>query len=132
VVVIRGGPAGSSAARLLATWGRQVVLLTRPGAQPALGESLPPSCDKLFDRIGVRQVIETAGFLQSTGNTVRWGTVEERVERFGGGRYGYQVARDAFDQLLLDQAVSAGAIVRRNAAVRETRRASRKETRPTR
>jgi flavin-dependent dehydrogenase len=122
VAVIGGGPAGASAARLLATWGRAVVLLTRPGAQPALGESLPPSCDKLFDRIGVRQAIETAGFLQSTGNTVRWGTGEQRVERFGGGRYGYQVARDAFDMVLLDQAVSAGAMVRGNATVREIRR----------
>jgi len=97
-------------------------LLTRPGPQPALGESLPPSCDKLFDRIGVRHAIETAGFLQATGNTVRWGTGEERVEQFGGGRYGYQVGRDVFDRTLLDQAASAGAVVRGNAVVREVRR----------
>jgi flavin-dependent dehydrogenase len=122
VVVLGGGPAGASAARLLAAWGRRVVLLTRPAAQPALAESLPPSCDKLFDRVGIRGAIETAGFLQSTGNTVRWGTELERVERFGGARYGYQVARDRLDAVLLAQAEAAGAQIRGNVTVRDVRR----------
>jgi flavin-dependent dehydrogenase len=122
VVVLGGGPAGAVAARLLARWGHKVVLLTRPAAQPALAESLPPSCDKLFDRVGVRGAIETAGFMQSTGNTVRWGTGVDRVERFGGAHYGYQVDRDKLDNILLDQAASAGAVVHRSAVVREVQR----------
>ena len=122
VVVIGGGPAGASAARLLASWGHDVVVLTRPAPRPALAESLPPSCDKLFDQIGVRDAIETAGFLQSTGNTVRWGADAERAELFGGGQYGYQVARDVFDRVLLEQARVAGAGVHPDAAVREVRR----------
>ena len=122
VVVIGGGPAGAAAARLLALWGHDVELLTRPAPRPALAESLPPSCDKLFDRLGIRGAIETAGFLQSTGNTVCWGADSERAAPFGGGRYGYQVVRDVFDRVLLDQAESAGATVRRHAVVREVRR----------
>ena len=61
VAVIGGGPAGSAAARLLASWGHSVVLASRPARQPALAESLPPSCTKLFDEIGVRAAIDRAG-----------------------------------------------------------------------
>ena len=44
-VVIGAGPAGASAARLLAAWGHDVRLITRPSAdREPLAESLPPSC----------------------------------------------------------------------------------------
>ena len=68
-VVIGGGPAGSSAAHLLALWGHSVTLLWRPAPRPAVAESLPPSSFKLLDRIGVREVIERAAFPRSTGNS---------------------------------------------------------------
>jgi flavin-dependent dehydrogenase len=118
-VVIGGGPAGASAAHLLALWGHQVALLTRPAARPALAESLPPSCRKLFDRTGVRGAIDAAGFLRSTGNTVRWGGDSQRVERFADGELGYQVSRDAFDRVLLAECAAAGALVTRLATVRD-------------
>ena len=118
-VVIGGGPAGATAARLLAMWGHRVALLTRPAPRPALAESLPPSCRKLFDRVGVRRAIDAAGFLRSTGNTVRWGADAERVERFADGELGYQVSRDVFDRVLLAEAAAAGATVRQRATVRD-------------
>ena len=58
VAVIGGGPAGSAAARLLASWGQSVIVLARAPRQPPLAESLPPSCVKLFDEIGVRAVMD--------------------------------------------------------------------------
>ena len=119
VVVIGGGPAGSTAARLLASWGHRVALVTRPAARPPLAESLPPSCRKLFERIGVRGAIDGAGFLRSTGNTVRWGASSERVERFAEGERGYQVERDAFDRVMLDEASAAGVSLTQRATVRE-------------
>jgi hypothetical protein len=92
-------------------WGHDVLLVTRAPARPPLAESLPPSAAKLLDRIGVRAAVDGAGFLRSTGNTVRWGDAEERVEPFGHGALGHQVLRDRFDALLLQQARESGARV---------------------
>lgn len=119
VVVVGGGPAGASAARLLASWGHSVLLLTRSGAgTPALAESLPPSCRKVFDAVGVRRAIEAAGFLAASGNTVCWGAGAPRVAAFGGGRVGHQVPRQDFDRLLVSEARRAGAAVRADVTVR--------------
>lgn len=119
VVVIGGGPAGASAARLLAAWGHAVLLLTKSAAEmPTLAESLPPSCRKVFDAVGVRGAIESAGFLTAGGNTVCWDEGPPRRAAFGGGRVGYQVLRRDFDRLLLAEARRAGADVRTGVTVR--------------
>ena len=109
VAVIGGGPAGAAAARLLVSWGHRVTLFSRPSAPHALAESLPPSCAKLFDRLGIRDQIDRAGFVRATGNTVYWGAESERVERFPDSTFGYQVIRDTFDALLRRAAIAAGA-----------------------
>jgi len=119
VAVIGGGPAGSAAARLLASWGQSVIVLARSPRQPALAESLPPSCFKLFDEIGVRAAIDRTGFIRATGNTVQWADRARRVELFDRAGLGYQVARDRFDEVLLDGAQAAGASVERDVSVRE-------------
>ena len=112
VVVLGGGPAGSAAARLLAGWGHDVVMLARSGGvERALGESLPPSCVALLGRIGVAN-LDAGGFLRSSGNTVWWAGREERAEQFAAGQFGYQVERAAFDAFLLREATRAGADVR--------------------
>jgi flavin-dependent dehydrogenase len=111
VVVIGAGPAGAAAARLLASWGRDVALLTRAPSQRTLAESLPPSCVRLLDQVGVREAIDAAGFVRANGNTVRWGGGEERVELFPEGTLGYQVGRERFDAVLLAEASKAGARV---------------------
>ena len=122
VVVIGGGPAGASAARLLAAWGHSVLLLTRSDAgTPGLAESLPPSCRKVFEAVGVREAIEAAGFLTASGNTVCWDGGPPRIATFGGGRVGFQVLRREFDRLLLAEAQRAGAVVRTGVAVRHAR-----------
>lgn len=121
VIVAGGGPAGSAVARLLSLWGHSVLLLTRPSTRPPFAESLPPSCRKLLDPLGVIPRIDAAGFVRTTGNTVWWGGTEARRHNFGGDEPGYQVRRDVLDQLLLEAAEAAGVEVRRNAAVREIR-----------
>ena len=120
VAVIGGGPAGASAARLLAAWGHSVLVLTKPDTgTPSLAESLPPSCRKVFEAVGVREAIESAEFLTAAGNTVCWGGGPPRVARFGGGRVGHQVLRRDFDRLLLSEARRAGASVRTDVTVRD-------------
>ena len=119
VAVIGGGPAGASAARLLAAWGHSVLLLTRSDVgTPGLAESLPPSCRKVFEAVGVREQIEAEGFLTASGNTVCWGGGPPRIAAFGGGRVGYQVLRRDFDRLLLTEARRAGAVVQTGVTVR--------------
>jgi flavin-dependent dehydrogenase len=119
VAVLGGGPAGASAARLLALWGHRVMLLTRPAPGPPLAESLTPSCAKVLERVGVLDAINRAAFIRSTGHTVRWGTADERVEQFADGALGWQLSRDALDRVLLREAKAAGALVHRHASVRE-------------
>lgn len=106
--MLGGGPAGSSAARLLATWGHAVRLVTRPPAHGRLAVSIPPSCSKLFDAIGVSDAIERAPFVRSTGNTVWWGSREPRVETFAGGARGWQVETDMLEAVMLAEAARSG------------------------
>jgi flavin-dependent dehydrogenase len=111
--VLGGGPAGASAARLLALWGHAVRLVTRPQAEGRLAVSLPPSCAKLFEAIGVGDAIDRAGFVRSTGNTVWWGSRDPRVEPFAGGARGWQVETHRLEAVMLEQAASAGVSIER-------------------
>src|SRR5215212_4659490 len=120
--IIGAGPAGTGAARFLALWGHRVALLGRAPARRSLAESLPPSCTKLFDQLGVRDEIDSAGFVRATGNTVLWAGSLPRAESFGAGERGYQVDRGPFDALLKRAALAAGAEVFENTTVRAVER----------
>ena len=117
VAIVGGGPAGAAAARLLSLWGKRVILLTRgPNPRP-LAESLPPSCTKLFDQLGVRELVDDAGFVRATGNTVQWAGKPRTIEMFDPGIQGYQVSRDTFDTLLLAATAASGVTVVRDVNV---------------
>jgi len=119
VVVIGAGPAGAASARLLASWGYSVLVLTRStSGSPALAESLPPSCRKVFEAVGVQNAIDSAGFLMTDGNQFCWDSGMPKVALFGGERTGYQVNRKAFDEVLLTEAVKAGVGVQTGVTVR--------------
>lgn len=112
-MVLGGGPAGATASLLLAAWGHAVRVITKPAGDHGLAVSLPPSCARLFDAIGVSESIERAGFTRSTGNTVWWGSEEARVETFAAGARGWQLEVGRLSEVLLDCAIEAGVRVER-------------------
>ncbi len=116
VLVLGGGPAGAAASLLLSTWGHPVHLITRPVDDHGLAVSLPPSCGKLFDAIGVGDAIARAGFVRSTGNTVWWGSGDPRVETFAAGSLGWQVEVGRLSAVMLERAIEAGVQVERRLA----------------
>ena len=122
VAVIGGGPAGARRRGCSRRGAIPWSCSRAPARQPPLAESLPPSCTKLFEQIGVRAAVDRAGFIRATGNTVQWAGRERRVEMFDRSALGYQVSRDEFDALLLDGAQAAGASVERDATVRDAER----------
>ena len=81
--MLGGGPAGAAASLLLSTWGHAVHLITRPSDDHGLAVSLPPSCAKLFDAIGVSDAIARAAMQAiHTGHEAVLG---HRCQSDGGG-----------------------------------------------
>src|SRR5262245_32927400 len=107
-VVIGGGPAGSTAAALLASWGRSVVLVHHESAQPSLAESLPWSTRKLLRHLGQLDAVDAAGFHPNYGNISRWAGQSAAAATEGPG---YHISRRDFDRVLREHARSKGASI---------------------
>jgi 2-polyprenyl-6-methoxyphenol hydroxylase-like FAD-dependent oxidoreductase len=112
IVIVGGGPAGSTLALRLARLGHAVTVVERsPAAQTGDGESLHPGIWPLFDALG----IANPGGLPIDRMLVRWGSDEVVEQRHRAPSLA--VLRPRFDASLLDLARSAGAQVRQPVAV---------------
>src|SRR5829696_388317 len=122
ILVVGGGPAGSTAAGLLAQEGFEVTLLERDRfPRYHIGESILPSCRPIFELLGVWDKVERHGFRSKGGAYFFWGPDEweVRFSRMGDDTpNAWQVVRSEFDQLLLDHARELGVDVHEQTSVR--------------
>jgi len=122
VLVIGGGPAGATAAGLLARQGFDVTLLEQSYfPRYHIGESLLPSILQILDLLGARERMEKFGHQVKHGAFLEWGRESWPLNfgELGGNRtYAFQVTRSEFDQMLLDHAASVGARVFQGIEVR--------------
>jgi flavin-dependent dehydrogenase len=117
VLVIGGGPAGSTAAALLAEKGHRVTLIEK-ARHPRfhIGESLLPANLPLLEKLGVADEVRAIGMEKWAAEFVSPWHDHKQVFNFGDAidksmPYAYQVERAGFDHILIRNAQRKGAHV---------------------
>lgn len=125
VLVIGGGPAGATAAAVLASEGRKVVMVEK-AHHPRfhIGESLLPANAALFDRLGVRDQIERIGMPKFGVEFVSPDHDHTAQVEFADAwdksmPYAWQVRRSEMDEILFRNAATRGAETVEGCRVRE-------------
>lgn len=115
VFVLGGGPAGSTAAALLAERGWKVVIVDKE-RHPRfhIGESMLPMSTPLFERLGVREQVERIGMVKYGAEFVS--PASEKTVTFDFARAWhpdypstYQVRRSQLDEILFRNSAAKGA-----------------------
>jgi flavin-dependent dehydrogenase len=125
VLVIGGGPGGSTAAALLAEKGYRVVLLEK-ARHPRfhIGESLLPANLPIMERLGVAEQIRAIGMEKWGAEFISHWDGRQQEFKFAKGwdkslPLAYQVRRSAFDEILIRRAAQLGAQVIEGCRVRD-------------
>jgi flavin-dependent dehydrogenase len=118
VLVMGGGPAGSTAATLLTRLGHKVILLEK-AHHPRfhIGESLLPMNLPLFERLGVLDKVRAMGVFKpgadfEADNERGYNSFAFRRAIGNSPPHAYQVWRQDFDRMLFDHARATGADAR--------------------
>ncbi|HLP00077.1 MAG TPA: NAD(P)/FAD-dependent oxidoreductase, partial [Fimbriimonas sp.] len=143
VVIIGGGPAGSTTASMLKKYNPSlnVLILEREKfPREHVGESQLPPIGPILDEMGCWEKVEAADFPIKIGATFRWGNTKDlwdfqlfppsmfedkpRPNKFEGQRKftPWQVERAIYDQILLEHSKSMGAEVREETKVTKINR----------
>jgi 2-polyprenyl-6-methoxyphenol hydroxylase-like FAD-dependent oxidoreductase len=117
VLVIGGGPSGSTIAALLAERGLDVLMLEKD-KHPRwhIGESLLPMNMPMFDKLGVTEEIKRIGMLKRGAEFISpWHPAPVMID-FNDALdntypIAYQVRRDQFDEVMFKNAAAKGARV---------------------
>lgn len=123
VLVIGGGPAGTTIATKLAEKGRHVVMLEK-ASHPRfhIGESLLPMNLPIFEELGLIDQIEKIGIRKYGAEFNSMHHDYPALYSFGNALnkdhpYAYEVKRDEFDKILFDNAISKGVHAHENTRV---------------
>jgi flavin-dependent dehydrogenase len=135
VAVIGGGPAGSTAAALLARLGYRVIALEKTHhPRFHIGESLLPMNLPVFERLGVLDKVRALGVFKPgadfEADNERGYTTYAFSRAIGNSPpYAYQVWRQDFDKMLYEHARECGADAREGHEVVKVEQRGPRETR---
>lgn len=125
-IVIGGGPAGSTVSTILADFRRRVILLEKSRfPRHHIGESLMPQTYWTFKRIGMLEKLQRSDFTSKESVQFVSSTGQESQPYYFPDRdpnewsVTWQVKRDRFDKMMLDNAREHGVEVHENAPVKE-------------
>lgn len=126
VLIIGGGPAGATCATVLADHSRRVLVLERDRfPRHHIGESLMPQTYWTFKRIGMLEALAASDFPRKESVQFVSSTGKDSMPYFFTDRdphewsVTWQVPRDRFDAMMIDNARRHGAEVRHGVRVSE-------------
>src|SRR6267142_5071978 len=126
VIVMGGGPAGSSAATMLVREGRSVVLFEKEVfPRHHIGESLMTDTYRTFQRMGLLEKLKASPFVRKY--SVQFANQAGRESRpfyffeavHHESAVTWQVTRAAFDQMLIEHAGEQGATIHQKTQVKQ-------------
>src|SRR5262245_37926343 len=129
VIIIGGGPGGAALGGFLARDGIKTLIIEKDiHPRDHVGESLTPSTNLIFDKLGFLQKMNDAGFIHKPGTG--WNAPRSPLWRFieiwlfeypipGGPQpYTYNAERDVLDTMLLRHSHELGAKVLQSVRVK--------------